>query len=62
MTLRFFIGFGDACTQNASILYFAKMHIVFSSVAYEFPEHRDLVFGILEAAFGVGFTFGPLIG
>ena len=50
--LRSLEGFGDAFALVA----------VFSLAAHEFPDHRDLVFGILEAAYGVGFTLGPLIG
>ncbi|TNV79136.1 hypothetical protein FGO68_gene9708 [Halteria grandinella] len=50
--LRFLQGLGDACAINA----------IYSASAYEFPDQRDMIFGLLEASYGVGFTLGPLIG
>jgi len=36
--------------------------IVYSAAAFEFRDQRDLIFGVLEASYGLGFTLGPLIG
>ena len=35
---------------------------VYSAAAFEFKDMRDLIFGVLEASYGIGFTLGPLIG
>lgn len=35
---------------------------VYSAAAFEFQDMRDLIFGVLEASYGIGFTLGPLIG
>ena len=39
-----------------------ELCIVYSASAFEFPDSRDLIFGLLEASYGVGFTLGPIIG
>jgi hypothetical protein len=36
--------------------------IVYSAVAFEYQEIREVIFGALEAAYGIGFVAGPLIG
>ena len=61
--LRFLQGFGDACAINASKRSLIEPNvIVYSASAFEFPEKRDFIFGLLEASYGVGFTLGPIIG
>lgn len=44
------------------ISFSIKMSIVYGAAAYEYPLQRDFIIGILEGAFGVGFTLGPLCG
>jgi predicted MFS family arabinose efflux permease len=36
--------------------------LVYSAVAFEYQEIREIIFGVLEAAYGIGFAAGPLIG
>jgi len=50
--LRFMQGFGDAIAINS----------IFSAVAFEYKEIREMIFGVLEAAYGLGYAAGPLIG
>ena len=38
------------------------INAIYSAAAFEFREQRDLIFGVLEASYGLGFTLGPLIG
>lgn len=50
--LRFMQGLGDAIAINS----------IYSAVAFEYQEIREVIFGVLEAAYGLGFAAGPLIG
>ena len=43
-------------------MFQSNQTVVNSACAFEFPLQRDLIFGLLEASYGVGFTLGPLVG
>ena len=38
------------------------INAIYSAAAFEFRSSRDLIFGVLEASYGLGFTLGPLLG
>ena len=38
------------------------INAIYSATAFEFKSSRELIFGVLEASYGLGFTLGPLIG
>ena len=48
--------------MQVSLQDFKRFHKVYSAAAFEFRDMRDLIFGVLEASYGIGFTLGPLIG
>jgi MFS family permease len=61
--LRFMQGLGDAIAINSSkVQRCSSQNVVYSAVAFEFQEIREVIFGVLEAAYGLGFAAGPLIG
>jgi MFS family permease len=38
------------------------INAIYSATAFEFKSSRELIFGVLEASYGLGFTLGPLLG
>jgi MFS family permease len=38
------------------------INAIYSAATFEFQDMRDLIFGVLEASYGIGFKLGPLIG
>jgi MFS family permease len=38
------------------------INAIYSATAFEFKTSRELIFGVLEASYGLGFTLGPLVG
>jgi MFS family permease len=51
-------------SQSTRVLKISEILIilVYSAVAFEYQEMREVIFGVLEAAYGLGFAAGPLIG